>query len=188
MEIDTLMKSWGIPDRFKIGEPNSAQQAIHISPAGGYLFGTIGAGKSWLAAYWLRKMKIQGWIEVPPSGSEIDPKYRLDPHAMPKWIGQSDLVAFSGQDDFGDHLRYLQRVAALVVDDFDPENMTAHRGEILYALVNERYSAGLPTLITSNCGTSEVVKAGRRWSALVDRMAEAGLYLLNGKSLRTGEK
>ncbi len=60
----------------------------------------------------------------------------------------------------------------VVLDDLGRENVTDWTGELVYALVNARYEAMLPTVATSN-RTAEDLRDGPYWPA-ISRLAEDG--------------
>jgi DNA replication protein DnaC len=60
----------------------------------------------------------------------------------------------------------------VVLDDLGRENSTDWTGEFIYTLVNARYEAMLPTVVTSNRSAADLL-AGPYWTA-VSRLAEDG--------------
>ena len=73
------------------------------------------------------------------------------------------------RDSFGtggtaEILRSVQRAPCLVLDDFGAERMSELVGEQIFAILNYRYSHGLQTIITTNCGLK----------ALAERMVMSG--------------
>ena len=71
----------------------------------------------------------------------------------------------------------------VVLDDLGRENATDWTGEIVYSLINARYEAMLPTVVTSN-RTAADLRAGPYWTA-ISRLAEDGrLIEVVGKDRR----
>jgi DNA replication protein DnaC len=60
----------------------------------------------------------------------------------------------------------------VILDDLGRENATDWTGELVYTLVNARYEAMLPTVVTSN-RTAADLRAGPYWT-VVSRLAEDG--------------
>ena len=60
----------------------------------------------------------------------------------------------------------------VVLDDLGRENTTDWTGELVYTIVNARYEAMLPTIVTSN-RTAADLRNGPYWTA-VSRLAEDG--------------
>lgn len=74
----------------------------------------------------------------------------------------------------------------LVLDDLGAERVTEWTQEALYLLINDRYEAELPTVVTTNCTPEQL--AGQIGDRSVDRLREmCRLIVLGGKSFR-GEK
>lgn len=71
----------------------------------------------------------------------------------------------------------------LVVDEFEINNVTSSRLDVVESLVNGRYAEGLPTLITTNMDVSGI---GKMWGERVaDRIRDAYWFLrLDGLKLR----
>ena len=168
-DIDYLRRwmeeNWHVPQRFQNANYESLhpnQLAVRLSRGGGLLTGTKGNGKTYRAAVWLN---VLGAGRI--------------------WLHQGDIVTCASDQDWTEIYDHWAWKRYVVIDDFDPTFLTQHRGEILFSLVNTRYANGLSTLVTSNLAPSEIVKIDRHWAALVDRLAESGLYRLEGKSLRT---
>lgn len=54
------------------------------------------------------------------------------------------------------YLDSLNQYALLALDDFGAERDTAYMSEIVYGIIDSRYRAGLPMIITSNLSTEEL--------------------------------
>lgn len=73
----------------------------------------------------------------------------------------------------------------VVLDDLGRENATDWTGELVYGVVNARYEAMLPTVVTSNRSIADL-RAGPYWT-VISRLAEGGrLIALNGVDRRLG--
>jgi primosomal protein DnaI len=59
-----------------------------------------------------------------------------------------------------------------VLDDLGREKVSEWTGELIYAVVNARYEAGLPSVATSNLSPAELIAVGY-WPAM-SRLAEDG--------------
>ena len=163
---------WTIPKRFEgasleTAHPNQGKAFEKIvANGGGYLHGEKGCGKSWLAALWLKEMR-----------KKID--------HIGKWIQQGDLVIAANSDDLPKIMENWSWYGALVIDDFEPNALTPHRGEILFSLLNARYAGKKFTLVTSQLSPSDISRVSPHWDAFIDRLSESGVYRLSGQSLRS---
>ena len=83
-------------------------------------------------------------------------------------------------------LRAAGRHSGLVVlDDLGRENATDWTGELVYSVVNARYEAMLPTIVTSNRSIADL-RAGPYWT-VISRLAEGGrLIAVTGTDRRLG--
>lgn len=54
------------------------------------------------------------------------------------------------------YLDSLNQYSLLVIDDLGAERDTSYMGEIVYGIIDSRYRAGLPMIITSNLSTEEL--------------------------------
>lgn len=103
------------------------------------------------------------------------------PRDVPRWANLpsllTDLKAEMGahRDEQGrtDWARSLRTAGGLLVlDDLGRERISEWTGELVYAIVNDRYESRLPTIATSNLSPEELVAAGY-WPA-ISRLAEDG--------------
>jgi len=130
------------------------------------LLGTTGRGKTGLAYGALRELHRTGlavrWGSVPallaglrPNGAE-EPTYTL---------------------------RSLQRTNVLLLDDFGTEKLSEWAAEQLYLIVNSRYEAKLPTIVTSNLNIEQLEETvGPR---IISRLLEkAKVIPVTGPDLR----
>lgn len=134
------------------------------------LSGPVGTGKTHLAAAILKHAfgigLDAGLVSVPKLLEEIKDRFK---------DGTSRTLADK-----------VTRKFFLVLDDLGAEQGTEWAQKELYLLINTRYEAKLPTVVTTNCDASELVKqTGER---TVDRLREmCDPVALGGKSWR-GEK
>lgn len=108
------------------------------------------------------------------------PKPRNVPHA-PEWQNVAEMIV-GLREDMGRSIEdkvWDFRPAALrdhrgvvVLDDLGREKVSDWTGETLYALVNHRYEAMLPTIVTTNLSGAELA-ASPYWPA-ISRLAEDG--------------
>jgi DNA replication protein DnaC len=112
----------------------------------------------------------QGWLVL--SGANGCGKTHLAAAIANEWSSHGNSVMFIVTPDLLDHLRaayspqattsYDQRfdtiknVALLVLDDLGTESATPWAREKLYQLLNYRYNAQLPTIITTSAGPYEI--------------------------------
>jgi DNA replication protein DnaC len=144
------------------------------------LIGPPGAGKTHLAAGIARVTWERGradWARR-SEAAEAD-GYRLAEPPVPWWVNVPELIAgmrrdiAAGQTDHVDDAGRAGRHPGLVVlDDAGRENITEFSGEAIYVLVNRRYEAMRPTVMTSNLGLAELDAGG--FGPVVSRLAEDG--------------
>ncbi len=98
-----------------------------------------------------------------------------------RWLNVADAITTLRMEiglasEDRDAARTVAAVAAhqglVVLDDLGRENATDWTGELIYTLVNGRYEAILPTVVTSN-RTAADLRAGPYWAA-ISRLAEDG--------------
>jgi len=132
------------------------------------LSGLRGCGKTTAAAWWLlQRRKPSEYVRTGP----------------PRFVDATALARWPKYDDAKMH--ELERASALVIDDLGIEYDDKHGAfrSFLDGLVNARYAAVLPTLITTNLRATEFKE--RYGERIADRIREAGRYVeLAGESLR----
>lgn len=176
----------GVPPRYQnasfasllpeISETRAAKVALEwsqkpLTEQGFFLLGNPGTGKTHLAAAAINQRITEGLVgakffNVPIFLDAIRTSFKFD-----------DAEA---QEDF----QYSCKQAPLVVlDDFGKEKATDWATERLYVLVESRYSAMLPTIVTSNRSVNELYDLG--YGATVSRLLETCTVVeVSGKDLR----
>jgi len=166
-------------------ESTRALAAVRRALAEGWLLTTIagprGIGKTTAATWWL----VQ---EHPPA--------RYVKTRGPRFVDAPTLSRWPRYED--DRMRELERARALVLDDLGAEyddRQGAFRS-LVDALINARYAACLPTLITTNLPAEDVVDKvtgaivavgfkTRYGERVADRIRESGKFVpLDGPSMR----
>jgi DNA replication protein DnaC len=137
------------------------------------LTGAYGTGKTWLATAALQELIFE----------HDHPCMFITTAALLDRIRASfDADKYNPTDD-GDLLERVQNVYALVLDDIGAERVTEWVAERLFALVNARYNALLPTIFTSNLGPKEL--AGHLGERTAWRIVEmCRVVRLDGPNLR----
>lgn len=142
-----------------------------LSDRGFFFVGTPGVGKTYLAVAALRDKVEQGllnarFINVPLYLDSLRSSFKFSDDSV--------------QTDF----QFLcSRASVVVLDDFGKERATDWATERLYVLVESRYSAMLPTLVTSNRTLDELNDLG--YGATVSRLTEMGdVVKVGGSDLR----
>lgn len=104
------------------------------------LFGNVGVGKSFYAACIVNAL--------------IDLGY---PCLMTNFIRLTNTLQgmFEGKQEYIDS---LNRYSLLVIDDLGVERDTKTMNELVYSLIDSRYRAGLPIIVTTNLTSEELKK------------------------------
>jgi len=91
---------------------------------------------------------------------------------------------FDSRDSSGDVIDQYSEVPLLVIDDLGAEKSTEWAREVLYGIIDNRYSRMLPTFVTSNLSPSELC-CKKFDDRLVSRLLNNALVLkLDGKDQR----
>lgn len=137
---------------------------------------------------------ITGPVGVGKTGLAIGALWELqtyDPHG--RGPGRYGNVRFAGvpalldalRPDSGDSqaMRLCQWASCLVLDDLGASRGTDWERERLYVLINHRYEAQKPTIVTTNVGIRELAESlGER---TISRLTElAGVVVADGSDLR----
>lgn len=145
------------------------------------LVGATGLGKTHLAAGVVAKIVAnhEAMFSEAVKAADMNTAPRLFP--KPMWLNVADAVATmrfemghpSDDRAMTDNVRRVRSHPCLVVlDDLGREKVSDWTAELIYAVVNARYEAMLPTMITSNLSPAELL-ASPYWTA-ISRLAEDG--------------
>lgn len=153
------------------------------------LCGQVGNGKSHLAASVVHHFLDRGHRPV---------YFRV----WPDYLKRITATFGRKRDDEEDHeteediIAELQLGKVIVIDDLDKRRPTDWVREVLFPVINHRYNAGLPTILTLNYGPGDVdAKAPGRLAleaylgrAVLDRVIGAAYDVIefNGPSYRSG--
>lgn len=169
-------KAYGLAERFAAACGPGKQPTCGVT-----IHGPAGTGKTTLVAALIRTVARKGvrvrFENVPELMTQLRSKVR--------------------DGGFDDRLRELQRVPVLALDDLGREQVSYFSVEtVLYDLIDARYRAGLPLILTSNYTEGELqsIWAGasnergdvaRNAPVIIDRLRERCPWLmLGGKSRR----
>lgn len=157
-----------------------ASRAVALNEREGLvLCGPAGTGKTHLVVSIVAE-RIEQWIAsggsepiewTDPAGQAFvsrRPELRVRLVSVPGFLDQlRGRIRFA---DAEDPLPGLVEADLLVLDDLGREKVTDWASERLYVLVNERYNALRPTVVTSNYMPAEL--ADRGYDAVVSRLVE----------------
>lgn len=104
------------------------------------LYGPTGTGKTYLAACIANALIDKGYRAVFTSMS------RIERTLQSSWADRDGYIDF------------LSRVPLVVIDDIGTERNTSYMGEIIYSVIDARYTAGLPLIATTNLTLAELAK------------------------------
>ncbi len=95
----------------------------------------------------------------------------------------------NGFDIDGDMLNSLNRAQLLIVDDLGAERSTDFALEKVYSIIDSRYSAGLPMILTTNLSLAEMQStANLRYARVYERILEICYPVqFRGRSFRSSE-
>lgn len=102
------------------------------------LYGSVGTGKTFLAACIANALIDKGIPVLMTSAS----------HIANKLMGM-----FDGKNEY---IEDLNRFPLLVLDDLGAERNTEYMNEVVYTIVNARYKAKLPLIVTTNLTTEQL--------------------------------
>lgn len=168
----------GVPrkDLGPLSELDVTAACAAITAAGNFsilvLSGPPGVGKTTAGVWWLR-------TGIFDSARKATRRRRF--------VDASQLTTWSRYDE--DRMADLERASALVIDELGVEydDKTGAGRSMVDAILNRRYAAELPTVITTNLNAAEfTTRYGER---IVDRIREAGeFHEIVGESLRKKSK
>ena len=156
--LEKNLMTHGVPNRFLNASlenyyPQNVNQRMELEQCSQYceqpfgsnglmLIGPVGTGKTHLAIAIARKlMKKQiGYYYV----------------NMPKLLAQIRSAMGSNSGESQDFLKELISVNLLIIDDIGAERITDWVREQFYLLINGRYEAALPTIVTTNESMEEL--------------------------------
>ena len=104
------------------------------------LYGPTRHGKTYLAACVAHALIDKGYRVIFTSLAQIERTLQS------RWNGREE------------YINVLSRVPLVVIDDFGTERDTTYMGEIVYSVINARYTAGLPLIATTNLTLAELTK------------------------------
>lgn len=139
------------------------------------LTGDYGTGKTWLATAALNELIIE---------HDHACMFITTVNLLDRIRASFDKDKYNPTDD-GDLMRRVEECYALVLDDIGAERVTGTEwvAERLFALVNARYNAMLPTIFTSNLSPREL--AGHLGERVTWRIVEmCNVVKLDGPNLR----
>lgn len=134
-----------------------AQQFGQFRKSGkGLLFwGDVGTGKSFAAACIANAVIDQGYTALMTNFAELSNKLQ---------------ESFSGRQSYIDS---LNKFSLLVIDDLGAERKSEYMQEIVFNIIDARYRAGLPLIITTNLTMHEIKEPAEIGNARIyDRVLE----------------
>ena len=140
----------------------------HLKDGMGLLFyGPVGTGKTFLAACIANAVLTQGYRAKMTNFATV---------ANELW----------NAEDKAGYMADLCRYDLLALDDLGAERKSEYMQEIVYNIIDARYTAGLPVIITTNLTTDELTKtADIGYSRIYDRLLERCLPVkVDGPSRR----
>lgn len=153
------------------------------------LYGNVGTGKSHLAAAIIHEAIDRGLRDC---------YFRVWPEYLKRLQGTWDKDEDGNQrvqESEADVIRELQQGMIVVIDDLDKRQSTEWVKSTLYSVLNYRYNAEMPTILTFNCAPGEPsnVAPGRLaledylGLAVLDRIIEVSYKVINfdGPSYRS---
>lgn len=144
-----------------------------------FIIGPKGTGKTHLAAAIANRLMEQGTAVICMTMIDLLERIRAT-------FRQTDGI------NEGEVLRVYKTVPLLIIDDMGKEPATEWAVSTIYNIVNGRYEAYMPTIITSNYGGNALIRKltpshgdDTTADAMVDRLREMCVgVVLNGKSRR----
>jgi len=152
------------------------------------LYGALGTGKTHLAAAVAREAVFAGWGQV---------YFRSWTEYLKRLQASWDKTP--GGERSGDIVEELQKGKLVVIDDIDKkEPRGGWSRDELYPVLNYRYNAKLPTILTFNCAPTDpdpdapgrMLLARYMSTAIIDRICESAFSIIcfDGPSYRSGAK
>ena len=96
-----------------------------------------------------------------------------DHHILCGFTSTANLMSILGKWDRTEILDALTRVKLLVLDDLGAERDTSYSAELMYTVIDARYKAALPTIVTTNLALADMEEEEDVWrSRIYDRIIE----------------
>jgi len=131
-----------------------------------YIFGGVGVGKTFYASC---------------IANEVAQKYGNTVKALSITKAINDLFSTSDKSGYIDE---LAKVDLLIIDDFGAERKTEYSNEVVYSILDERYKAQKPLILTSNTDYG-ILQNQRKTNRVFDRVIDMCLpYQMIGESMR----
>lgn len=162
----------------------AARAVVACERDGLVLCGNPGTGKTHLAVAMLAE-RLRAWLEMYPDEAidRVVDGYAVVSRRPPLTVRLVSVPSFldllRSRIRFADAVDPLPDLIAadlLVLDDLGREKVTDWASERLYVLVNERYNAMRPTVVTSNYPPATLAERG--YDAVVSRLSEGGPALV----------
>lgn len=119
-----------------------------------FLYGDVGTGKTHLACAALQVAIMNGLKGYAASAPDV--LWEVQPSE-----GNADQI-----------MKRLMDADILSFDDLGAHRDTAFAMEVIFRILNRRYMAALPTIITSNWTLKDMAKIGIDWKRIADRIVE----------------
>ncbi len=133
------------------------------------LWGSVGAGKTHLAASVIREAKEQRYSAYFVTEDGIFDRFKKE------WSEPEQEIRF---------LELLQRVRFLCIDDMGIRRPSDYVSDRYEAIINERYARGVPTIITTNRSPEELSAVYERQ---MSRLAKNVKVKVTGPDMRQQE-
>ena len=167
------LRKAGLVGRYASARSDLGERVLALvrSGSGAYLWGLPGRGKTWAAAHVVREV-----IESSAPHGRV-PARLVTAKALLDMVRDG----FNGGDRGA--LARVERVPVLALDDLGAETPTPFSVETLTALLDARYAAGLPTVVTSNLSLGALrdlwgglggARAASRIAGMCERIEVAG--------------
>ena len=141
-ELRRLALEAGVPKRYSWAVPDSSRNELMAKGTGYYLHGVSGDGKSTMASSMLK-----GWLSAGMGHALWVPAVQLMPEISDTYGGKGSETAVVG--------RYASS-PLLVIDDLGKENVGRWSLSKLFWLLDARYGAKRPTIVTSQHSPEEL--------------------------------
>lgn len=141
-ELRRLALEAGVPERYSWAVPDGSRNELMAKGTGYYLHGVSGDGKSTMASSMLK-----GWLSAGMGNALWVPAVQLMPEISDTYGGKGSETAVVG--------RYASS-PLLVIDDLGKENVGRWSLSKLFWLLDARYGAKRPTIVTSQHSPEEL--------------------------------